>query len=67
MQEQIDLAKSSTSESDVKIVIETSGKFSDLAYKDIVLSIDYTSYADKVAFSLIKNFSSDEFHGGNWD
>ena len=58
MQEQIDLAKSSSSSADKKII--KLGELNELAYKDIVLSINR-----KVAFNLIKNCKSKEFPKGN--
>lgn len=62
-QEQIELAETSTSAPDKKII--KLGELNELAYEDIVLSINHTSSAGKVAFSLIKNCKSDEFPEGN--
>ena len=62
MQEQIDLAESSSSSTDKKII--KLGELNELAYKDIVLSINHTSSSGKVAFSLIKNCKSEEFPKG---
>ena len=63
MQEQIDLAKSSSSSTDKRIIkLE---ELNELAYKDIVLSINHTSSSGKVAFCLIKNCKSEEFPEGN--
>ena len=63
MQEQIDLAESSSSSTDKKII--KLGELNELAYKDIVLSINHTSSSGKVAFSLIKNCKSEDFPEGN--
>ena len=62
-QEQIDLAESSSSSTDKKII--KLGELNELAYKDIVLSINHMSSSGKVAFSLIKNCKSEEFPKGN--
>ena len=47
------------------------GELNEQAYKDIILSINYTSGQGKVAFSLVKNCISDEYPEGNcklaWD
>ena len=51
-QEQIDLAESSSSSTDKKII--KLGELNELAYKDIVLSINHTSSSGKVAFSLLR-------------
>ena len=58
-QEQIDLAKSSSSSTDKKII--KLGELNKLAYEDIVLSINHMSSSGKVAFILIKNCKSEEF------
>ncbi len=59
MQEQLDLAESSSSVSDKKIL--KLGGLNKLAYEDIVLSINCTTSSGKVAFSLIMNCKSDDF------
>ncbi len=63
MQEQLDLAESSSSDSDKKIL--KLGELNKLAYKEIVLSINHTTSSEKVAFSLIKNCKIDDFPLGN--
>ena len=62
-QEQLDLAETSSSDSDKKIL--KLGELNELAYEDIVLSINHTTSSGKVAFSLIKNCKSDDFPEGN--
>ncbi len=51
MKEQLDLAESSSSDSDKKIL--KVGMLNELAYKDIEWSINHTTSSGKVAFSLI--------------
>ncbi len=64
MQDQLELAEDSSSESNKKII--KLGELNTLAYKDIVLSINHTTSSGKVAFSLIKNCKSNEFPEGNF-
>ncbi len=64
MQDQLELAEDSSSESNKKII--KLGELNKLAYKDIVLSINHTTSSGKVAFSLIKNCKSNEFPEGNF-
>lgn len=57
--DELELAKSGTSDDDKKIV--KVGELNLLAYEDTVLSINATTAIGKVAFSLAKNCKSNTF------
>ena len=61
--DEYDLAELGNSPDDKKVV--RLGDLNELAYEDLILSINGNTKAGRVAFNLVKNSKSDEYPEGN--